>query len=195
MTLRIGDISLADPVLLAPMAGITDLPFRRLAARFGAAYTVSEMIGSREAAVGDAKALGRAALRDGGPPEAIQIAGREPRWMAEAARLAEDLGAPIIDINMGCPAKKVTGGLSGSALMRDLDHALRLIEATAGATGRPVTLKMRLGWDDASLNAPQLARRAQDAGVAMLVVHGRTRQQFYKGRADWAAIRAVGQAV
>ncbi|MEM1313611.1 MAG: tRNA dihydrouridine synthase DusB [Pseudomonadota bacterium] len=202
MTLRIGDTSLADPVLLAPMAGITDLPFRRLAASLGAPYTVSEMIGSREVSLGDVKARGRAALRADAPehgaaaaPEAIQIAGRDAHWMAEAARLAEDLGAPVIDVNMGCPAKKVTGGLSGSALLRDLDHALRLIEATAEATARPVTLKTRLGWDHDALNAPELARRAESAGVTLLVIHGRTRQQFYKGAADWAAIRAVVEAV
>jgi tRNA-dihydrouridine synthase B len=155
------------------------------------------MIASREIAQGDARARAKAEIggAPGGVPTSVQIAGREPGWMAEAARLAEGQGAPVVDINMGCPAKKVTGGLSGSALMRAPDHALRLIEAAAEAVSVPVTLKMRLGWDAASLNAPEIARRAEAAGVAMVVIHGRTRQQFYTGRADWAAIRAVKEAV
>ncbi|MGM0586297.1 MAG: tRNA dihydrouridine synthase DusB [Pseudomonadota bacterium] len=197
MAFRIADIDVKDPVLLAPMAGITDLPFRRLTARFGAGLLVSEMIASKEVAQGDARARAKAEIggAPGGIPTSVQIAGREARWMAEAAKLAEGLGAPVVDINMGCPAKKVTGGLSGSALMRAPDHALRLIEAAVGAVSVPVTLKMRLGWDRDGMNAPDIARRAEAAGVAMVVIHGRTRQQFYKGEADWAAIRAVKEAV
>jgi len=183
------------PVALAPLAGITDLPFRRLVARFGVGWVVSEMVASQEVVQGKASARARAELGFGDGRTAVQIAGRDPYWMAEAARLAEASGARIIDINMGCPAKKVTGGLSGSALMRDPDHALRLIEAVVDAVRVPVTLKTRLGWDDACLNAPELARRAEAAGVAMITIHGRTRCQFYKGRADWAAIGAVKRAV
>jgi nifR3 family TIM-barrel protein len=177
------------------MAGITDLPFRRLVARYGAGLVVSEMVASREVVTESRAALARARIDAGPVPESVQLAGREPEWMAEAARLVAGMGAPVIDINMGCPAKKVTSGWSGSALMREPDHALRLIEAVVGAVDVPVTLKMRLGWDDTCLNAPALARRAEAAGVAMITVHGRTRQQFYKGRADWAAIAAVKAAV
>ena len=195
MSFRVGNIAIARRVLLAPMAGITDLPFRRLVARFGAGLVVSEMVASREVVTESRAALARARIDAGAVPESVQLAGREPEWMAEAARLVAGLGAPIIDINMGCPAKKVTSGWSGSALMREPDHALRLIEAVVGAVDVPVTLKMRLGWDDTCLNAPALARRAEAAGVAMITVHGRTRQQFYKGRADWAAIAAVKAAV
>lgn len=192
--IRLGDQTLPMPVFLAPMAGITDLPFRRMVARFGAGLLVSEMVASTEMVT--PRPSTRAAVRAramvaGDVPVSVQIAGREAGAMAETARIVQGMGARIVDINMGCPAKKVTGGLSGSALMRDLDHALRLIEAVVGAVQVPVTLKMRLGWDDGSLNAPDLARLAADAGVRMLVVHGRTRAQFYKGRADWAAIRAV----
>lgn len=192
-------LPLAMPVLLAPMAGITDLPFRRLVARFGAGLVVSEMIACREL-LGrrrGAQAAARLRLEGGGeaaagqPPEAVQIAGCEAEPMAEAARIAEAEGAAVIDINMGCPSKRVTGGMSGSALMRDADAALRLVEAVRGAVAVPVTLKMRLGWDDASCNAPQIAARAEAAGVAMITIHGRTRCQFYTGAADWAAIRAV----
>jgi nifR3 family TIM-barrel protein len=176
------------------MSGVSDKPFRALAARFGAGLVVSEMVASEQLASGDPESVMRAE-RAGDGPHVIQLAGREARWMAEGARAATDAGADIIDINMGCPAKKVTSGYSGSALMRDLDHALTLIEATVGATSLPVTLKMRLGWDHASLNAPELARRAEAAGVRMVTVHGRTRCQFYDGRADWAAIRRVKEAV
>ena len=185
------------PVLLAPMSGITDLPFRQTVARFGAGLLVSEMIAAGEMVTQrpSTRARARVAAAPGGLATAVQMAGREARAMAEAARLAEGAGAPMIDINMGCPAKKVVGGLSGSALMRDLDHALGLIEAVAGAVSVPVTLKMRLGWDAGSLNAPDLARRAVDAGVRMITVHGRTRAQFYTGRADWAAIARVVRAV
>ncbi|MDB6176080.1 tRNA dihydrouridine synthase DusB [Paracoccus sp. Z330] len=190
----IGNTRLGAPVFLAPMAGITDLPFRRAVARHGAGLMVSEMVASSEMVTPrpSTKAAIRAkALTEGDLPVSVQIAGREAAAMAETARIVEGMGARIIDINMGCPAKKVTGGLSGAALMRDLDHALSLIDAVVGAVQVPVTLKMRLGWDDASRNAAELARRATDAGVRMLTVHGRTRAQFYKGNADWDAIRLV----
>ncbi len=186
-------IGIVSPVLLAPMAGITDLPFRRLVASFGAGLTVSEMVGSREVVQARPDARARAQIDAAGG--AVQIAGREARWMAEAARMVADAGARIVDINMGCPAKKVTGGLSGSSLMRDPDAALRLVEAVVGAVDVPVTLKMRLGWDDGQRNAADLARRAEQAGVAMIAVHGRTRCQFYKGAADWRAIAEVVRAV
>ncbi|TGN45825.1 tRNA dihydrouridine synthase DusB, partial [Paracoccus liaowanqingii] len=192
--LRLGDTPLGPPVFLAPMAGITDLPFRRAVARFGAGLMVSEMVASTEMVTPrpSTRASVRAkALTEGTLPVSVQIAGREAGPMAQTARMVEDMGTRIIDINMGCPAKKVTGGLSGAALMRDLDHALSLIDAVVGAVGVPVTLKMRLGWDDDCRNAADLAARARDAGVAMLTVHGRTRAQFYKGQADWQAIRTV----
>ncbi len=195
LSLSIADITLDPPVLLAPMAGITDLPFRRLVARFGAGLVVSEMVASQEMVEAKASVRARAELGFGEQATAVQIAGREAHWMAEAARIAAGQGARIIDINMGCPAKKVTGGLSGSALMRDPDHALRLIEAVVGAVDVPVTLKTRLGWDDDCLNAPDLAKRAEAAGIQMVTIHGRTRCQFYKSVADWPAIRAVKSAV
>ena len=188
--LAVGPVTLPNRVLLAPMSGVSDRPFRTLAADFGAGLVVSEMVASEMLARGDAEATMRAE-RAGTGLHVIQLAGREARWMSEGARAATDAGADINDINMGCPAKKVTGGYSGSALMRDLDHALTLIEATVAATTVPVTLKMRLGWDHTSINAPELARRAEAAGVRMITVHGRTRCQFYTGAADWAAIRAV----
>lgn len=186
---------LDPPVALAPMAGITDLPFRQLVSRFGAGLVVSEMIASGEFLTARPGSAEKAELGAGVENTAVQIAGREAHSMAEAARRVADMGARVIDINMGCPAKKVTGGMSGSALMRDPDHALRLIEAVVGAVTVPVTLKTRLGWDTDTLNAPDLAARAEAAGISRLVIHGRTRCQFYKGRADWAAIRAVKQAV
>jgi tRNA-dihydrouridine synthase B len=195
----IGPIALPNPVLLAPMSGVTDAPFRRLAASLGAGLVVSEMTACAALAGGGRAAQHRMARRrivdHGEGLHVVQIAGCEARWMAEGARIAEDSGAAIIDINMGCPARHVTGGQSGSALMRDLDHALTLIEAAVGAVRAPVTLKMRLGWDDSSRNASELARRAEEAGVQLVTVHGRTRCQFYKGRADWAAVRAVKDAV
>lgn len=176
------------------MAGVTDLGMRRLAERFGASFTVSEMVASDFYSAGDPanrmKASGAGMAR-----HIVQIAGCEAADLARAARLARDDGATAIDINMGCPAKKVTGGLAGSALMRDLDHAVALVAATVAAVPIPVTVKMRLGWDDHSRNAAELARRAEAEGVAMITVHGRTRCQFYKGHADWAAIRAVTEAV
>ena len=189
----------ARPVMLAPMAGITDLPFRELVSRFGVGLVVSEMVASQEMvqAKPDARARAELGLRAAGT--AVQIAGCEARWMAEAARMVEAGGTRIIDINMGCPAKRVTSaggaGASGSALMRDPDHALRLIEAVVDAVGIPVTLKMRLGWDAESINAPDIARRAESAGIAMVTVHGRTRCQFYDGAADWAGVGAVREAV
>lgn len=191
--LRIGDISLGNRALLAPMSGITDAPVRRAAARFGAGLVVSEMTASDDLARGRAMSVLRCEATGIGP-HVVQLAGCETHWMAEGARIAEAAGADIIDINMGCPARHVTGGQSGSALMRDLDHALTLIEATIGAVRVPVTLKMRLGWDDSTRNAPELARRAEAAGVRMITVHGRTRCQFYKGQADWAAVRNVRAA-
>ena len=192
----LGDTRLGPPVFLAPMAGITDLPFRRAVARYGAGLMVSEMVASTEMVTPRpstrAAVRAKAMVEENGVPVSVQIAGREAGAMAETARIVADMGARAIDINMGCPARKVTGGLSGAALMRDLDHALGLVEAVVGAVpDLPVTLKMRLGWDDGCLNAPQLAARASAAGVRMLTVHGRTRAQFYTGRADWAAIRAV----
>jgi len=176
------------------MAGVTDLGMRRLARRFGATLAVSEMVASDDLASGKPDTRLRAE-RGGLDLHSVQIAGCEPASMAEAARLAESSGAAIIDINMGCPARRVTGGYAGSALMRDLDHALTLVKATIAAVKIPVTLKMRLGWDDASRNAPELARRAEAEGVALVTVHGRTRCQFYDGHADWRAIAAVKAAV
>nr|CAD6606101.1 tRNA dihydrouridine synthase DusB [Rhizobium sp. Khangiran2] len=181
-------------MVLAPMSGVTDLPFREIAWRWGAGLVVTEMIASRELAMSRGESWARL-TRAGLGPHMVQLAGREPHWMAEAARIAADNGADIIDINMGCPAKKVTGGLSGSALMRDPVLALSLIEATVKAVDVPVTLKMRLGWDANSINAPQIARQAEEAGVRLVTIHGRTRMQFYEGRADWNAIRAVREAI
>jgi len=199
LPLSIDNIPLPNPVLLAPMSGVTDAPFRRLAASLGAGLVVSEMTACAALAGAGRGAQARMARRriedHGAGLHVVQIAGCEARWMAEGARIAADAGAAVIDINMGCPARHVTGGQSGSALMRDLDHALTLIEAVVGAVRVPVTLKMRLGWDDASRNAPELARRAESAGVRLVTVHGRTRCQFYKGRADWAAVRVVKDAV
>jgi tRNA-dihydrouridine synthase B len=191
--LKIGDIEVVNRVLLAPMSGVTDAPFRRLAAVLGAGLVVSEMTASNDLVNGRPMSRLRCEATGVGP-HVVQLAGCEATWMAEGARIAEAAGAEIIDINMGCPARHVTGGQSGSALMRDLDHALQLIEATVAAVKVPVTLKMRLGWDDRSLNAPELARRAEAAGVRMISVHGRTRCQFYKGEADWGAVRAVKDA-
>ncbi len=191
---HIGDIHIPGQVLAAPMTGITDLPFRRLAFRLGAAYAATEMVACAELARGRPDVVRRAAVGEGLPLMAVQLVGREADWLARGARLAAAAGAQIIDINMGCPAREVTGGLSGSALMRDLDHAESLIAAAVGATDRPVTLKMRLGWDDASRNAPELAARAERCGIKAVTVHGRTRMQFYKGAADWAAVAEVKAA-
>ena len=180
----------SPPVLLAPLSGVTDLHMRRIAQRCGASAVVSEMVAAAELARGDAESRVRAE-GEGVSPHIVQLAGCAEGPMAEAARIAVANGADAIDVNMGCPAKTVTGGEAGSALMRDLDHAERLLAAVRGAVAVPVTVKMRLGWDHASLNAPELARRAEGLGLDAVTVHGRTRQQFYKGRADWAAIRAV----
>jgi tRNA-dihydrouridine synthase B len=174
--------------VLAPMSGVTDAGFRRAAQRFGASMVVSEMVASDDLAQGKSEAILRME-GSGIATHVVQLAGCEAYWMGEGAKVAEAGGADIIDINMGCPAKRVTNGWSGSALMRDLDHACRLIEATVAATKKPVTLKMRLGWDDESLNAPELARRAEDLGVRLITVHGRTRCQFYKGQARWNLVR------
>src|SRR5690348_4898052 len=176
------------------MSGITDAPFRRLAERLGAGLVISEMTAAAGLVRGEQEHAVRSA-GEGVATHVVQLAGCEAEWMAEGARLAEAQGARIVDINMGCPAKQVTNGASGSALMRDLDHALRLIEATVAAVSVPVTLKMRLGWDHGAINAPELARRAEAAGVQMITVHGRTRCQFYTGSADWSAVRAVKETV
>jgi tRNA-dihydrouridine synthase B len=195
MSITIGTIKLKNNVLLAPMSGITDAAFRKVAHAHGAGMVVSEMVASEELARQRPDMVRRTFGGAGLSPFVIQLAGRETHWMAEGAKLAQDLGADIIDINMGCPARQVTGGLSGSALMRDPDHALSLIEATVGASQVPVTVKMRLGWDHDKLNAPDIARRAESAGAQMITVHGRTRCQFYTGKADWNAIRAVRAAI
>lgn len=192
--LHIGSVEIANRVFLAPMSGVTDEPFRARAVRHGAGLVVSEMVASGELAKGRRNSTLRI-RRPEVPVHVVQLAGREAQWMAEGARIAAGEGADVIDINMGCPAKKVTGGYCGSALMREPDHALSLIEAVAAAVSVPVTVKMRLGWDHDCLNAPDIARRAEAAGVAMVTVHGRTRCQLYNGRADWRAIRAVKEAV
>ncbi len=195
MGIKIGPIETRNRVFLAPMSGVTDEAFRMTAHELGAGLVVSEMVASEELVNARPDMMRRALSAESLSPFVIQLAGREPHWMAEGAKVAQDMGAEIIDINMGCPAREVTGGLSGSALMRNLDHAEKLIEATVKASSVPVTLKMRLGWDHNSLNAPELARRAEGQGVALVTVHGRTRCQFYGGRADWAAIARVREAV
>lgn len=192
--ITLGSVKLDGRAVLAPMSGVTDHAMRRIARRFGASLVISEMVASDSFVKGDEETRLRAE-GTGIDPHIVQLAGRDPYWMAEAARLAEASGAAIIDINMGCPAKKVTGGYAGSALMRDLDLALKLVEATIAAVKIPVTVKMRLGWDETSLNAPELARRCEQSGVKMVTVHGRTRCQFYKGAADWDAIARVKQSV
>ena len=186
---------ISPAVFLAPLAGITDLPFRNLVSSFGAGLVVSEMIASQEMVQAKQGVREKAELGFGSDHTAVQLAGREAYWMSEAAKMAQDNGAQLIDINMGCPAKKVVNGYSGSALLKDLDHALTLIDAVVAAVSVPVTLKTRLGWDDQCRNAPDLARRAEAAGIAMITIHGRTRCQFYKGEADWLAIADVSQAV
>ncbi|GAA0602341.1 tRNA dihydrouridine synthase DusB [Paenochrobactrum glaciei] len=188
--ISIAGVELPNRVFLAPMSGVSDLPFRRRAAAAGAGVVVSEMVASAELCARHSESMLRL-NGEGLGTHVVQLAGREAHWMGEAAKIAEGEGADIIDINMGCPAKKVTGGYSGSALMRDLDHAMTLVEATVNAVNVPVTLKMRLGWDENSINAPELAKRAEAAGIAMITVHGRTRNQFYEGHADWDAIAAV----
>jgi nifR3 family TIM-barrel protein len=177
------------------MSGVSDRPFREIADEYRAGLVVTEMVASRQLAEERADMVRRAERPPAGSLFAVQLAGREAPWMAEGARIAQDLGANVIDINMGCPARQVTGGYSGSALMRDLDHAVTLIEATVAASRVPVTLKMRLGWDERAMNAPELARRAEAAGICMITVHGRTRCQFYKGQANWAAIAEVKKSL
>ena len=194
-SLVLDDVDLTPPVALAPLAGITDLPFRQLVAGFGAGWVVSEMVASQEMVQAKPGVRERAGLGFDQAGTAVQIAGREAYWMAEAARMVEANGAVMIDINMGCPAKKVTNGYSGSALLRTPDHALTLIEAVVNAVSVPVTLKTRLGWDDDCLNAADVAHRAESAGIQLVTIHGRTRCQFYKGSADWAAIRTIKDAV
>lgn len=192
--LEIGPVTARNRVFLAPLSGISDLPFRQLAWKHGAGLVFTEMVASRELVT--ARRESKVRLRgDGIDPHVVQLAGREAWWMGEAARIAEAEGASMIDINMGCPAKKVTGGYSGSALMRDPDHALGLIEAAVKAVSVPVTLKMRLGWDDENRNAAQIAARAEAAGIRMITIHGRTRMQFYEGTADWDAIARVREAI
>ncbi len=193
--LQIGDITIPGRVLTAPMTGVSDLPFRRSASRCGAAYVATEMVACDSFARGRPDVVRRAAIGDDLPLMVIQLVGRTPEWIAKGAKLAEEAGADIIDFNMGCPAKEVTGALSGSALMREPDLAARLIEAAVNATARPVTLKMRLGWDDNNRNAPEIAVLAERLGVKAITVHGRTRQQFYGGSADWRAVAAVKNAV
>lgn len=193
--LAVGDVEVPGRVWIAPMTGISDLPFRKAAGRLGAAYAATEMVACAEFARHRPDVVRRAAIGDGHPLMVVQLVGREARWIAEGARLAEQAGAQIIDLNFGCPAREVTGVQSGSALMRDLDLAESLVAAAVEAVSAPVTVKMRLGWDDASRNAPEFARRAEAVGARALTVHGRTRCQFYRGAADWAAVRAVKEAV
>jgi tRNA-dihydrouridine synthase B len=194
-SLKIGDLTIPGRVLTAPMTGVSDLPFRRIASACGAPYVATEMVACDSFARGRPDVVRRAAVGDGLPLMVIQLVGRTPEWVARGAKLAEEAGADIIDFNMGCPAKEVTGALSGSALMREPELAARLIGAAVNATSRPVTLKMRLGWDDANRNAPEIAVLAEQLGVKAITVHGRTRQQFYGGCADWRAVAEVKKAV
>jgi len=193
-SLKIGDVTIPGRVLIAPMTGVSDLPFRRAASRCGASYVATEMVACDSFARGRPDVVRRAAVGEGLPLMVIQLVGRTPEWVAQGAALAEKAGADVIDFNMGCPAKEVTGALSGSALMREPELAARLIEAAVNGTSRPVTLKMRLGWDDKNRNAPEIAALAERLGVKAITVHGRTRQQFYGGQADWRAVAQVRQA-
>ena len=195
MKIQIGNISLEDRVLLAPMSGVTDLPFRRLVKKFGAGLVISEMIASRAMILQTRESLKKCQKDDSHYPMSVQLAGCDPQVMAEAAKLNEDLGADIIDINFGCPVKKVVNGFAGSALMKDEDLATRIMEAVVKAVKIPVTMKMRLGWNYENLKAPSLAKKAEDVGIKMLTVHGRTRCQMYNGQANWQLISLVKQAV
>lgn len=195
MSIKIGSLNIQDPVFLAPMSGVSDLPFRRIVKQHGVGMVISEMIASQAMIRETRDAMRRAKFESNDAPHIVQLAGCEPNVMAEAAKLNEDLGADVIDINMGCPAKKVVNGYAGSALMQDEDKAARIIEATVKAVNIPVTLKMRTGWDDNSRNAPTIAKRAEDIGIQMITVHGRTRCQFYRGAADWKFIRTVKENV
>ncbi len=195
MTITVGSISLKHPVLLAPMAGITDQPFRKIVSRYGAGLVFSEMVASKAMVAETRRSLRMVKSEEDTELMAVQLAGCDPEIMADAAKLNEDLGAKIIDINMGCPVKKVTSGMAGSSLMKDLEHAGKILKATVNAVDIPVTLKMRTGWDDENRNAPELAKIAEDAGIKMLTVHGRTRCQFFKGSADWSFIGEVKEAV
>ena len=194
MTIQLGDITLSGHVLLAPMSGVTDYAFRKAVAKASRVSVVSEMVASEELVKSRADVV-RRAEGFGLSPFILQLAGRDPHWMREGAKLACAAGADVVDINMGCPSRQVTGGLSGSALMRDETLAEAIIAATVQGSSKPVTLKMRLGWDDNLLNAPLIAERAEALGVQMITVHGRTRCQFYKGKADWHAVRATVEAV
>jgi len=194
-SLQIGDVTIPGRVLTAPMTGVSDLPFRRIASTCGAPYVATEMVACDAFARGRPDVVRRAAIGDGLPLMVIQLVGRSPEWIAKGAKLAEEAGADIVDFNMGCPAKEVTGALSGSALMREPELAARLIEAAVNGTQRPVTLKMRLGWCDKSRNAPEIAAMAESLGVKAITVHGRTRNQFYGGTADWRAVAEVKKAV
>ncbi len=198
MQIKIDNIELSSPVILAPMSGVTDLPYRKLVKKFGAGLVVSEMIASRAMIVRSHQSMKKCAIdqdENDATKACVQLAGCEPGVIAESAKINEDMGAKIIDLNFGCPAKKIVGGFSGSALMRDEKLAAQIVQETVKAVKIPVTLKMRMGWDDDTKNAPVLAKIAEDAGIKMITVHGRTRCQFYKGRADWGFISSVKRAV